>query len=444
MSKEIAQKKYHVMTYGCQMNEHESEKIEGMLSSLGYLRHDSPETSDVIVVNTCCIRESAEAKIISNIGYLRRYKQANKNLVIIICGCLTQQKDLSKKLFQRFEFINIIIGTQNLHRIPDFLEETKETGKRIISIEEDELKVYEDVPANRYNKPFAYVNIMYGCNNYCAYCIVPYVRGGERSRKSEKILEEIDMLAKDGYKEITLLGQNVNSYNSGSQSDISFPELLEKIEKIDSIKRVRFMTSHPKDLSEELIEVLKNRKTICNHIHLPVQAGSSRVLKRMNRRYDKERYLSLIEKLRAVSPDIAITTDIIVGFPGETEADFEETIGLVKEVRFDSAYTFKYSKRSGTKAEKMEEQISDEIKTKRIMHLLEIQNNITYEKNKEMLGKTVSVLVEGKREGNNQMFGKTDCFKLVNFETEKDLHGKFVNIEITKAMKNSLFGEIVW
>jgi tRNA-2-methylthio-N6-dimethylallyladenosine synthase len=443
MNIKVENKKYHIVTYGCLMNEHESEKIEGMLGIAGYSKHDDIKTADVIVVNTCCIREKAEQKIISNIGYLRRYKKANKELVIIVCGCLTQQKDLAKKIFSSFSFINIIIGTQNLHRIPDFLEETLESGKRIISIEQDELKVYEDIPANRYNKPFALVNITYGCNNYCAYCIVPYVRGGERSRIPEKIIEEIINLEKEGYKEITLLGQNVNSYGKGLDNEVNFSWLLKEIESKTNLTRLRFMTSHPKDLSRELIDVFKDRKSICNHIHLPVQSGSSRILKLMNRKYDKEHYLSLVNNLRKASPDIAITTDIIVGFPGENKEDFNETIDLMKKAKFDAAFTFKYSKRSGTKAATMDCQIPKEIKTERIMKLIEIQNKITYNKNKVLIGKTLDVLVEGKREGKAQMYGKTETFKRVNFETTEDLHGQLVKVKILDAKKSALVGELI-
>ncbi len=443
MNEQKLKQRYHVITYGCQMNSHESEKIEGMLNLAGYSKTESPENADVLVVNTCCVRESAEEKIVSNIGALKKMKAEKPDMVIIVCGCMTQQKDLSKRMFQRFSHVNIIIGTQNLHRIPDFLEETLETGKRKLEIEADSLKIYEDIPAVRYNKPFAFVNIMYGCDNYCAYCIVPYVRGGERSRRPEKILDEIDRLADDGYQEITLLGQNVNSYGKGLDGSFDFARLLTEIEKRDAIKRVRFMTSHPKDLSDDLIDVFRNKKSVCNHIHLPVQSGSSRVLKLMNRKYDREHYLNLVGKLKTASPGIAITTDIIVGFPGETEEDFLETMSLVEAVGYDSAFTFKYSKRSGTKAEKMDGQISDKVKTERIMRLLKVTNQLTYDKHKEMVGDTFEVLVEGEHADRGQMFGRTDGFKLVNFQGTADLKGKFVQVKIKKAMKNSVFGELV-
>ena len=443
MNEQKLNQRYHIITYGCQMNSHESEKIEGMLSLAGYSKTESPENTDVLVVNTCCVRESAEEKIVSNIGALKKIKAEKPDMVIIVCGCMTQQKDLSKRMFQRFSHVNIIIGTQNLHRIPDFLEETLETGKRRLEIEADTLKIYEDIPAVRYSKPFAFVNIMYGCDNYCAYCIVPYVRGGERSRRPEKILEEIDRLAEDGYQEITLLGQNVNSYGKGLDGTFDFACLLIEIEKRDAIKRVRFMTSHPKDLSDDLIDVFRNKKSVCNHIHLPVQSGSSRVLKLMNRKYDREHYLNLVEKLKTASPGIAITTDIIVGFPDETEEDFLETMSLVKAVGYDSAFTFKYSKRSGTKAENMEGQISDKVKTERIMRLLKVTNQLTYDKHKEMVGDTFEVLVEGEHADRGQMFGRTGGFKLINFQGASDLNGQFVHVKITKAMKNSLFGELV-
>jgi tRNA-2-methylthio-N6-dimethylallyladenosine synthase len=436
-------KNYHVVTYGCQMNEHESEKIEGMLSAAGCSKHSDIKTADIIVVNTCCIRESAEQKIISNIGFMKTYKAKNEDLIVIVCGCLTQQKDLAKKLFTRFKFLSIVIGTQNLHMIPEFLYEVVNNNKRVFAIEDDELNVYEDVPVNRYKKPFAFVNVMYGCDNYCAYCIVPYVRGNERSREPEKIIAEIQSLADDGYKEIMLLGQNVNSYGVGLEKSINFRQLLDQIKEIKGIVRVRFMTSHPKDLSDELVDIFKNDSSMCSHIHLPVQSGSDRILKRMNRKYDRKRYLSLVDKLRAANPDIAITTDIIVGFPSETEDDFLQTLDLVKKVQFDSAYTFKYSKRSGTKAALMQDHIKDEIKKDRLARLMEIQNEITYNKNKAMNGKIVRVLVEGKREDKDQYYGKTDCFKLVNIDSKTDICGQFVKVKISRAMKFSLLGELV-
>ncbi len=443
MRNESKNKLYHVMTYGCQMNSHESEKIAGMLTFAGYQKTDSPENADVLVVNTCCIRESAERKIVSNIGALRKIKAEKPGMVIIVCGCMTQQKPLSKRMFQRFSHVNIIIGTQNLHRILDFLEETLETGRRILQIEDDTLKIYEDIPAQRYTKPSAYVNIMYGCDNYCAYCIVPYVRGGERSRSPDKILNEIDRLAEDGFSEITLLGQNVNSYGKGLTNSVSFAALLREIENRDAIQRIRFMTSHPKDISDELIDVFRDRTSVCDHIHLPVQSGSSRVLKRMNRKYDRAHYLNVVEKLKKASPEIAITTDFIVGFPGETEEDFLETVSLAKEVGFDSSFTFKYSKRSGTKAEKMDGHLDEKIKTERIIRLIEVTNQLTLEKHKSMVGETVEVLVEGEHADKGQLFGRSDGFKLVNFQGSSDKKGEFLRVKITKAMKNSVFGELV-
>jgi len=436
------EKTYHVMTYGCQMNVHESEKIEGMLENLGYTQIDSLETADIIAVNTCCIRESAESKIISNIGYLKKYNRGDGEPIIIVCGCLTQQTALAKKLFSRFRHVRIIVGTYNIHKLSAYIKQTLDTGERILDVEEKPEGIPENFEITRGSSTSAYVNVMYGCNNFCAYCIVPYVRGRERSRSMDTVLTEIKHLSDNDYKEIMLLGQNVNSFGKGLNPEVSFSDLLHSIEEIKEIKRVRFMTSHPKDLSDDLIDVFKTRKSVCNHIHLPVQAGSSRVLKMMNRRYDKAHYLSLIDKLREASPDIAITTDIIVGFPGETEADFLETLDLVKRVQYDSAYTFKYSKRSGTKAATMPDHISDEVKTDRIMRLLEIQNKITYDKNKSLVGKTFNVLVEGRHDKNGQMFGRSDDFRLINFESKEDLTGQFANVTIIKAMKNSLLGQL--
>ena len=434
--------KYHIVTYGCQMNEHESEKIAGICESLGFVRTGDKKDADLIVLNTCCVRENAENKIIGNIGALKNLKAKNKKLKIAVLGCMTQQEKIAQKIYKTFPFVDIVLGTHNLHELSGLLEKAFGENKRTIDIWDSQgLIVEDDTGAVNAGGTSAYVNIMYGCNNFCFYCIVPYVRGRERSRKPETIIEEIKGITEKGFREIMLLGQNVNSY--GKELGVSFASLLERICVETPVERIRFMTSHPKDLSDELIRVMAGNHQICKHIHLPVQSGSSKVLEIMNRRYNREDYLLLVDKLRTAMPGIAITTDIIAGFPGETEEDFKETLSLVESVRFEAAFTFVYSKRSGTAAAEMAEQIPEDVKKDRIVRLVALQNRITEEVNKSYEGTLQRVLVEGlSTRSKKHVSGKTESGKTVNFEGEEGMINRFYDIRITQGKKTTLFGEI--
>ncbi len=373
---------YHIVTYGCQMNVHESEKIAGVLQKMGYTYIDKREDADVIVFNTCAIREGAEDRAFGNIGALKQQKKENPNKIIVVCGCMTQQKNVAEKIFKTFPFVDIILGTHNLFMLENLIKRKISNRKRILDYL-DETNIVEGMPCYRTSGKNAWVNIMYGCNNFCTYCIVPYVRGREISRKKEDILKEIKEIIKtNNYDTITLLGQNVNSYGSDDISQGSFSQLLEDICKLDGNFKLTFMTSHPKDLSDDLIEVMKNNDKIIKEIHLPVQSGSNKMLKLMNRKYTVEHYLGIIDKLRQAMPDIRITTDIIVGFPQESEDDFNQTVNLVKTVKYDGIFAFMYSKRHGTVAEKMDGQVEDEIKNKRVNYLLNLEKEIKEQKGK--------------------------------------------------------------
>lgn len=438
--------KYYIETFGCQMNVHESEKVAGILVSLGYEETRLREEAKIIVFNTCCIRDTAEKKIFGNIGELKILKRLDKSRIIVIFGCMTQQPGMAETIATKFPFVDIILGTSNIHLLGEKICELEERRARkrgkIIEIDNNERPpVVESILPYRTSYPNAWVNIMYGCNNFCSYCIVPYVRGRERSRDPELILQEINQLLGEGYKEITLLGQNVDSYGSDRTDGVNFYTLLSKIAQIPTKFRLRFMTSHPKDLSEEVIKLIAETPNFCNNIHLPVQAGSNAVLKAMNRRYDRDRYFYLIDLIKKYMPDCGITSDIMVGFPGETEEDFLDTLDLVKKVRYHNAFTFIYSPRTGTVAAKME-QIPYPIKSDRIKRLIELQNKITLEISETYVGKTKEVLVEdAPKEG--YLCGRTDCGRLVNFKGEKELVGKFVQVKIEKNKASALIGEIV-
>lgn len=433
--------KYHIITYGCQMNEHESEKIAGILEELGYRPAQEKEEADFILFNTCCVRENAEQKTFGNVGKIKKLKEENKNLIVAVCGCMTQQEEVAHKLSKTFPFVDIIFGTHNIHELSGMLLERLSEKQRVLRVQQSDGQVHEAVPLKRGQGPAASVNIMYGCNNYCSYCIVPYVRGAERSRDADDVLGEVKELEIQGYQEIMLLGQNVNSYNG---KGINFSQLLNQICTETKIPRIRFMTSHPKDLSDELIETIAKHPQICRHIHLPVQSGSTKVLERMNRKYTRSEYLSLVNKIRRAVPGIAITTDIIVGFPGETEQDFEDTLSLVRKVRFDAAFTFVYSVRSGTAAAKMADMVDETTKRERIVRLVALQNEITEQRNKEYEGQTVCVLVEGQSARNTQhVCGKSGSFKMVNFEGDPSMIGTFQEVLITQGKKTTLFGTAV-
>lgn len=433
---------YHIVTYGCQMNVHESEKIAGILSELGYKSCGCMEDADIVVFNTCCIRENAENHAYGNIGMLKKLKANKRDMIIAVGGCLTQQMNKAGDLHEKFPYVDIIFGTHNLNKLKDYIEEKRRRKKAVIEIEECDGKITEGDKPLRTSFPNAWVNITYGCNNFCSYCIVPYVRGRERSRKSENIIDEVKGLITEGYKEITLLGQNVNSYGNGG-ADIPFYELLERVANLDGDFRLRFMTSHPKDFSEELAKVIAVNRKICHCVHLPVQSGSDTVLSAMNRKYTSADYLKKVEILRKYVPDCAITTDIIVGFPGETDKDFNDTLELVRKVDFASAFTFVYSKREGTVAAKMENQIPEDICKKRIMELVELVNSQTRKHSAKFVGQTVEVLCEDYDIKRGMYLGRSEHGRMVYFKSETDKKGQFVNVKIDEANGISLIGRIV-
>ena len=436
------QKFFHIVTYGCQMNVHESEKIAGILAELGYVSCEDISKADIVVFNTCCIRENAENHAFGNIGMLKKLKAEKRGIIIAVGGCLPQQMGKAANLHEKFPYVDIIFGTHNLHKLKDYVLLKEKQKKAVINIEDDNGIICEDDKPFRTSYPNAWVNITYGCNNICSYCIVPYVRGRERSRKSENIINEVKELVGKGYKEITLLGQNVNSYGNGTD-EISFPRLLEKIANIDGRFRLRFMTSHPKDFSEQLAKVMADNPKICHCLHLPVQSGSDVILKAMNRKYTSADYLEKIEILKKYVPDCAVTTDLIVGFPGETKEDFEATLNLVKKVDYSSAFTFVYSKRDGTVAAKMPNQIPEEVSKQRIMELVELVNSLTRKHSQHYVGKVVEILCEGYDEKKGLYLGRDEYGRMGYFESETDAIGQFVNLKIQKANGVSLMGERV-
>ncbi len=436
------QKYYHIITYGCQMNVHESEKIAGILEELNYESVDDISKADIAVFNTCCIRENAENHAFGNIGMLKKLKAENRKMIIAVGGCLPQQMGKAENLHEKFPYVDIIFGTHNLNKLKEYILLKEKQKKAVIRIEDCDGSVSEDDKPFRTSYPNAWVNITYGCNNFCSYCIVPYVRGRERSRKSENIIAEVEELVKQGYKEITLLGQNVNSYGNGTD-EITFPELLKKIASIEGKFRLRFMTSHPKDFSEELAKVMLENPKICRNLHLPVQSGSDEVLKAMNRKYTSKDYLAKIEILRKYIPDCAVTTDLIVGFPGETEEDFEATLELVKKVNFSSAFTFVYSRREGTVAARMENRIPEDVSKRRIMKLVELVNSLTRAHSSNYEGKTVEILCEGFDEKKRMYLGRDEYGRMGYFKSETDVIGEFINIKIQKTNGVSLIGDRV-
>ena len=437
------QEKYHIVTYGCQMNVHESEKIAGILRGLGYVDTVEIEQADIIVFNTCCIRENAENHAFGNIGALKKLKKQKPNLLIAVGGCMTQEKGKTDVLKKKFPFIDIMFGTLNLEELGDLILRKKQGVKKVISIREKEGEIVEFTDAYRTSYPNAWVNIMYGCNNFCSYCIVPYVRGRERSRKPENIIDEVRKLVAEGYKEITLLGQNVNSYGSDGTTGMTFAQLLDAVASIEGDFRLRFMTSHPKDFNEDVVKVMVKHRKICRLVHLPVQSGSNAILQAMNRRYTREKYLGEIQMLRKYLPEAEVTTDIIVGFPGETEEDYLQTEALVKEVDFASAFTFVYSTRQGTKAAEMDGHIPADIQKERIMRLVELVNSLTRKKSEKYLGKTVEILCEDYDEKKELYMGRDEFGRMGYFKSDKNLIGQLVNVKITKANGISLFGDLI-
>ncbi|HEX9060959.1 MAG TPA: tRNA (N6-isopentenyl adenosine(37)-C2)-methylthiotransferase MiaB, partial [Clostridia bacterium] len=430
---------FFLQSFGCQMNENDSERLHGMLSEMGYVETSERALADLIIFNTCCVRENAEDKVFGHIGALKKLKSENPDLIIAICGCMMQQKHVVELIKRKYRHVELIFGTHNLYKFPELVYEVMDKRTRVIDVWDSEGAIAEDMPLQRKDRIKAWLTVMYGCNNFCSYCIVPYVRGRERSRSLKEIIKEAEGLSKQGFKEITLLGQNVNSYGLDMEDNVRFADLLEELNKVEGISRIRFMTSHPKDLSDDLILKMAELKKVCLHLHLPIQSGSTKILHEMNRKYTKEQYLELVGKVKRSIPGIALTTDIIVGFPGETEDNFKDTLDVLEKVRFDSAYTFLYSKRTGTPAASMPEQVDEETKKDRFQRLLDVQNRISKEINDGYLGKVVEVLVEGASKNNPDKFtGRTDTNKVVNFSCDSSKIGKLVNVRIDSVQTWSL------
>ena len=434
--------KYFIHTYGCQMNVHESEKLAGILTELGYTCAETESDADVIVFNTCCIRENAEDRAEGNIGALKSLKRDKKGLIIAVGGCMTQQKGFAEKLKAKFPFIDIIFGTHNLENFKQLLLKKQSQKKKIIEVLEKEGEIVEGTPKFRTSYPNAWVNVTYGCNNFCTYCIVPYVRGRERSRKSSDVVEECRQLIEQGYKEITLLGQNVNAYGNDLEGE-SFASLITKVSEIEGDFRLRFMTNHPKDFNEELIKAIAQSKKTCKVFHLPVQAGSNRILKLMNRKYTREDYFTKVEMLRKYIPDACITTDIMVGFPTETEQDFLDTLDLVEKVQYSGAFTFIYSRREGTPAAIMDGQIDVQVATDRITRLIKLQNDISQKLADAYVGKVVQILCEDYDCKKDMYMGRDTYGRMAYFKGNKEMIGTFVDVKINRAAGVSLYGEII-
>lgn len=434
---------YHISTFGCQMNFKDSEKLAGILEQLGYQEIDSEE-ADFVLLNTCTVRENANQKVYGHLGQLKSYKKKNPHMMIALCGCMMQEELVVAKLKESYRFVDIIFGTHNIYKLAELIQTRLESPQMVIDLWEDAKEIVEDLPSIRKFSFKAGVNIMFGCNNFCSYCIVPYVRGRERSRDPEDILNEIRQMVEEGVVEVMLLGQNVNSYGKTLEQPISFAELLQQVEQIEGLKRIRFMTSHPKDLSDDLIQVMKDSKKICRHLHLPVQSGSTRLLEKMNRRYTKEHYLELVDKLKTAIPDISLTTDIIVGFPGETEEDFLETIDVVRKAEYDSAYTFLYSKRTGTPAAAMEEQVPDDVAKERFQRLLDVVAECSAKRTGQLEGQTVEVLVEGLSEQDPSMVtGRLSNNLLVHFSGAESLIGSLQMVRLDESKGFYYLGSLV-
>ena len=446
LSKEIEPRglTFFVETFGCQMNVRDSETIKGWLCEIGYTEAEDKESADFILFNTCCVRDHAEKRLMGNIGALKELKDARPGTIIGVCGCMMQQEGVAKKLLKRFPHVSLVFGTNVLHRFPSMLQ-TVLNGERIAVTDRADDAIAEGLPKMRDNLRSAFVNIMYGCDNYCSYCIVPYVRGRERSRRSEDVKQEIVSLVSSGISEITLLGQNVNSYGNDGSTGMHFADLLRYVSDVPGLRRIRFMSSHPKDLNDDVIRAIAEIPNVCHHVHLPVQSGNNEILKRMNRRYTREHYLSIVQRLREAVPDIEFTTDIIVGFPGETEEAFNNTMSLVKEVGFAAAFTFAYSPRQGTVAARMEDQIPESVKKQRLSALNTLQAEKTVENNEKYIGHVGEVLVEGCdcRGEATMLYGKYPNFKMVYFPGDPILLNRYVTVKVTKTNKNSLLGEMI-
>lgn len=438
------QRKAIIKTYGCQMNEHDSEKLEAMLMEMGYLMTSELNDADLVIFNTCCVRENAELKVFGNLGRIKKLKETKPDLILAVCGCMMQQPHIVEEIKKKYRYVDLVFGTHNLINFPTLLEETLKKEAQVVEVWDTEGDVIEGIQSIRKKDLKAYVNIMYGCDNFCAYCIVPYTRGRERSRKPHDIVDEVTTLVENGTKEIMILGQNVNSYGKHLEESIDFADLLVMLNDVKGIERIRFMTSHPKDITQKLLETMAACDKVCEYLHLPVQSGSNHILKQMNRRYTREQYLDIVTRARALMPNIGITTDIIVGFPGESEDDFQETLDIVNQVRYDAAFTYLYSKRTGTPAATHESQVPEDVKHHRFDRLLQVLNPLSEERMASQNGKVVEVLVEdfGKHD-KRKLFGRTRENLTVNFMGSGDLIGKRVLVRVTKPKQFSLFGEWV-
>lgn len=437
----VNEPKAHIVTFGCQQNVSDSERIKGMLCLCGYQLTENIEEADFILFNTCAVRGHAEDRVYGNVGATKKLKQSNPNLLVAVCGCMAQQQSVADKFYKSYPYVDIVFGTQQYHRLPEFIYR-RYTGKRVYELALDNKEIVEDIPVNRDGTLKGWLPIMYGCNNFCTYCIVPYVRGRERSRDPQEIIKEATDMVNSGYKEIMLLGQNVNSYGKGESHGINFAKLLRMINDIEGDFRIRFMTSHPKDCTEELLDAIRDCKKVERHIHLPFQSGSSRILKQMNRRYDREGYLKLIKSARERIPDVEFTSDIIVGFPGETYEDFCETLSLVKEVEFTSLFTFIYSPRENTPAAAMPDPISREEKGKWFNELLVLQDGISKRLNQSLIGKTMRVLCE-EETAEGLLSGKGEYYSSVTFEGTPEMLGNFVTVRVTEYKNNTLYGSVI-
>ncbi len=437
-------KKFHLKTFGCQMNAHDSEKLIGMLNQMNYESTEFEIDADLVIYNTCCVRENAENKVYGNLGHLKKLKENNKNLKIILCGCMMQQDAVIETIKSKYRQVDVIFGTYNISSFPQLLSTSIETNELIIDVWDNHGEIVEDLPIERKEKYKASINIMYGCNNFCTYCIVPYVRGRERSREKNEIVKEIKELVKEGLIEITLLGQNVNSYGKGLKEKIDFSTLLRELNKIEGLERIRFMSSHPKDISKELIYTIRDCDKICNHIHLPIQSGSNELLKKMNRGYTKEEYLEIINLAKREIKNLTVSTDLIVGFPGETDEDTEDTVRIIEDVKFTIAFTYQYSKRTGTPACNMDNHVKPEVLKKRFNRLLDVLKPVSEELNKNLIGKKVKILVEEVSKGDNGVLtGRTEGFQLVHFEGEQKLIGTIVEVEIESAKTFYMTGKLI-
>ncbi len=434
----------HTETYGCQQNVNDTERIRGMLDKAGFEFTDNADEADFVIYNTCAVRENAEQKVFGRLGILKHIKESRPDMIVAVCGCMVQQEHICEKLKKVHNHIDLIFGTHALYRMPELLYRTILEKKTVVDIEDCDGAIAEDIPILRDKEEKAWVSIMYGCNNFCTYCIVPYVRGRERSRKPEDIINEIKGLVENGTTEISLLGQNVNSYGKDLDIDIDFSDLLRMVNDIDGVRRIRFMTSHPKDISDKLIYTMRDCDKICKQLHLPLQSGSDKILREMNRHYTKEQYIKIVDKVKKEIPDITLTTDIIVGFPTETTADFEETLKVLEYVRYDSIFSFIYSRREGTPAAKLDFVLSDEEIHKNFDRMLQVQNQICLEKNLEYKDRIEEVLVDGaSKTDKNMLSGRTDGGKIVNFTGDEALKGQYVKIKITNPKQWSLEGEIL-